>query len=35
MLPPFDPAIWTETAREDHAADGDAPAFSFVTLERR
>ena len=25
---------WRETAREDHAADGDRPAFSFVTLER-
>ncbi|MBV8972206.1 MAG: dihydrofolate reductase [Sphingomonadaceae bacterium] len=35
LLPPFDPAIWAETARQDHAADGDAPAFSFVTLERR
>ncbi len=25
---------WRETAREDHAAEGDQPAFSFVTLER-
>lgn len=33
-LPPFDPAAWAETAREDHAADGDAPAYSFVTLTR-
>ena len=23
---------WHETAREDHAADGDRPAYSFVTL---
>ena len=25
---------WREAAREDHAAEGDQPAFSFVTLER-
>jgi len=25
---------WRETAREDHAADGEQPAFSFVTWER-
>ena len=25
---------WREIAREDHAAEGDTPAFSFVTLER-
>lgn len=25
---------WRETAREEHAADGAAPAFAFVTLER-
>ena len=24
---------WRETAREDHSADGETPAFSFVTLE--
>lgn len=23
---------WRETAREDHAAEGDRPAYSFVTL---
>ena len=34
FLPPFDPAIWRETSREDHAADGPTPAFSFVTLTR-
>lgn len=39
-LPPF-PAGWREIAREDHpaegdapAAEGDAPGYSFVTLER-
>lgn len=26
---------WAEVARERHAADGDTPAYSFVTLERR
>jgi len=35
VLPPFDPGVWAETAREDNAADGDAPAYSFVTLDRR
>ena len=25
---------WREVAREDHPAEGDTPAFSFVTLER-
>ncbi|MBB5711715.1 dihydrofolate reductase [Sphingomonas xinjiangensis] len=25
---------WTETAREDHSAQGDRPAYSFVTLDR-
>ena len=35
VLPPFDPAIWSETARTDHPADGDAPGYSLVTLARR
>ena len=30
-----DPALWQETAREDHGADGGRPAYSFVTLKRR
>ena len=25
---------WRETAREDYAAEGERPAYSFVTLER-
>ena len=25
---------WVETAREDHEAEGDRPAFSFVTYKR-
>jgi dihydrofolate reductase len=28
-------AEWREVAREDHAAEGERPAYSFVTLERR
>ena len=33
FVPPFGPD-WREVAREDHAAEGDTPAYSFVTLER-
>jgi dihydrofolate reductase len=33
MPPPG--AEWTETAREDHAAHGEIPAYSFVTLVKR
>ena len=35
ILPPLDPAAWRETARAAHPAAGDAPGYSFVTLERR
>ena len=35
LLPAFDPTVWAETARLDHPAEGEAPAYSFVTLERR
>ena len=34
VVPPFGPE-WHETAREDHPAEGERPAHSFVTLERR
>lgn len=34
-FPPLDLRAWQETAREDHPAEGDRPAFSFITLERR
>ncbi len=34
-LDAFDPAIWQETHREDHPAEGKSPAFSFVTLARK
>jgi dihydrofolate reductase len=32
IAPPF--IGWTEVARDDHPAAGDAPAYSFVTLVR-
>jgi dihydrofolate reductase len=34
FFPAPDPAIWQETAREDHAAEGEAPAHSFLTYVR-
>jgi len=34
-VPPFDPADWAEASRENHPAEGDPPAYSFVRLERR
>ena len=34
ILEPFG-ADWVEVARETHAADGDRPAYDFVTLKRR
>ncbi|MCP5368441.1 MAG: dihydrofolate reductase [Hyphomicrobiales bacterium] len=34
-LPPLDRSQWVETFRERHAAAGDAPAYSFVILDRR
>lgn len=33
-MPALDSETWREVAREDHAAEGDRPAYSFVTLER-
>jgi dihydrofolate reductase len=35
FLPPFDPTVWNEIAREDCPAGDSLPAYSFVTLERR
>jgi dihydrofolate reductase len=35
LMPPFDPAHWLEIGREDHAAEGERPAYSFVRLVRR
>ncbi|WP_375288289.1 dihydrofolate reductase [Sphingomonas sp.] len=32
VVPPLEG--WRETAREDHPAEGDRPAYSFVTLAR-
>jgi dihydrofolate reductase len=34
MADPRADGNWREVTREDHAADGDTPAFSFITLER-
>jgi len=34
-VPAPDPIVWRETQRERHPAEGDTPAYSFVTLERR
>ncbi len=33
FMPPLGPE-WHEVAREDHAADGDHPAFTFLTCRR-
>ncbi|MBI1402795.1 MAG: dihydrofolate reductase [Porphyrobacter sp.] len=33
FMPPLGPE-WVEVAREDHAAEGDYPAFSFLTYRR-
>lgn len=33
FMPPLGPE-WHEVAREDHAAEGDTPAFSFLTYGR-
>jgi dihydrofolate reductase len=35
VLEPFDPNAWKETARAEHPANGDQPAFAFVTLQRK
>ena len=33
MADPRSDGSWREVAREDHAAEGDTPGFSFITLE--
>jgi dihydrofolate reductase len=35
FMPAFDRALFTETFREDHVAEGETPAFSFVILDKR
>ncbi len=35
LMPIFDRAAYLETFRESHAAEGVAPAFDFVILDRR
>ena len=34
MPDPRNTGDWREVAREDHTAEGDTPAFRFITLER-
>ncbi|MDA0663087.1 MAG: dihydrofolate reductase [Proteobacteria bacterium] len=34
VFPEINAAVWRETARDDFAADGETPAYSFVTLDR-
>ena len=34
MTDPRSEAEWREVARETHAAEGETPAFAFITLER-
>jgi dihydrofolate reductase len=34
VMPAFDPAQWREVSREEHPAEGERPAFSFVRLVR-
>jgi dihydrofolate reductase len=34
FMPPWNRDEWREVFREDHAAEGDTPAYSFVDLER-
>jgi dihydrofolate reductase len=33
-FPDLAPEVWTESAREDHAAEGEHPAYSFVIFDR-
>ncbi len=33
-VPAPDPSVWREENREDHPAEGDRPAYSFVRLRR-
>jgi dihydrofolate reductase len=36
LLPPYDPAVWQEVARDGpHQGPGDEAPFTYVTLERR
>ena len=34
MADPRTTGQWREVARENHPAEGDTPAFNFITLER-
>lgn len=34
-FPALDPALWQETSRDPHAAEGNSPAHSFLIYDRR
>ena len=34
LMPPYDRSQWREVFREDHSAEGETPAYSYVDLER-
>lgn len=33
-FPEPEPLLWRETGREEHGAEGDTPAYGFVTMDR-
>jgi dihydrofolate reductase len=35
FFPPFDPAVWIETAREKHHSEANGYDYDFVTYERK
>ncbi len=35
FFPHLDKNLWTEVSRQDFKAEGDTPAYSFVTLDRK
>jgi len=35
FFPPIDPAVWVETAREEHHAEKAGYSYAFVTYERK
>lgn len=35
FFPAIDPAVWTETAREEHHSEANGYGYAFVTYERR
>jgi len=35
FFPPIDPAVWQETAREEHHSEANGYGYAFVTYERK